>query len=162
MCADYTVSPIAEAQVERAFLLVRLAEPAMTIESWRSLCRPGRRVYQDGGAPWPVFAVLAATGPRGYVQGLAVVGMAQPMDHGTRIEVPAFLAVTAVDPDGVARALLRAVVEMCRDGNGEKLRFVVPGIDPATLGALDRAIGAIGREFPGLAIELETLPGPVG
>jgi GNAT superfamily N-acetyltransferase len=158
MCAEYTVAPITPAQVDRAYLLIRLAEPAMTIEEWRHLCRPGTPSFHDGGAPWRVGAVLVATGPRGYLHGLSVVGVARSSDGGP-IEVPAFLAPSAVDPVGVSQALLQALVRLCRERGCNRLSVEIPAGDEAAYHAIGQAGATLGVELDRLAVELHLSSG---
>ncbi len=157
MSAAYTVAPIDEAQVGMAYLLVRLSVPDMEMEDWRRVCSPGAHTFVDG-AVWDVRAVLVATGPRGYVHGLAVIGAARDLDRGTRVELPAFLALSAVDPEGVAAAMLHALVDRYGDGGGGTLRLLVSRIDAATAAVMDRAVAALAAELPRPEVVLELPP----
>ena len=159
MSREYAVAPITPDQVDRAYVLVRLSEPHMTIEEWREVCGPGNHAFQDGGAPWQVAQVLVAKGPRGYVHGLAIVGRMKFSDGGRMIEVPAFVAPSAVDPVGVSRALLDALVKVCREHSCDRLSVRVPPGEEDAYAALGRASAALGVGPRRLTIDLHA-PAP--
>ncbi len=158
MNENYTVAPIAPNQIDQAFVLARLAVPAMTIDRWRETCRPGASSFQDGAAPWQVSRVLVAVGPRGYLHGLSLVGRMRSADGARAIEVPAFLAPSAVDAEGVCTALLRALIALCREHGCDGLTVQVPSADIGAYAALCRAAEALSMDLGMLTLGLRPPP----
>ena len=95
MVKAYKIGPVADEQVDSAFLLARLSVPALDLEDWRVLCG---RVTGAGSDE-----VTVAVNGRGYVQGLAV-------SRGSPdrvLDVSSFVVVSAADEPGVGLELFR-------------------------------------------------------
>ncbi len=151
---DYTVAPIAPGQVDQAYVLIRLADPAMTLEEWRETCGAGGHSFSDGAGSWPVSQVLVAVGPRGYLHGLSLIGRMRYADGARTIEVEALLAPSALDAQGVCGALLHALAVLCREHGCERLTVGMPPSDVCAYAALCRAAEAQKVDFDRLAIQL--------
>lgn len=106
MAKAYETHPIAEEQIESAFLLARLSEPGLDLEGWRDRCLRSR--WHGAGE------IAVVSNPRGYVQGLAVIvrpGHYLPHDA---LEVPCFVVASAADETGVGQELFRYLADCAR------------------------------------------------
>lgn len=106
MAKAYETHPIAEEQIEGAFLLARLSEPGLDLEGWRDRCLRSR--WHGAGE------IAVVSNARGYVQGLAIIvrpGHYLPHDA---LEVPCFVVASAADEAGVGQELFRYVADCAR------------------------------------------------
>ncbi len=99
----YVTAPIAPAQVDTAYLLVRPLAPLLDISHWRAYCEPAPR----HGATGRKHGIVVALNARGYVLGLCVHAIAGHPVHGAILDVPVFVVASAADETGVADALVR-------------------------------------------------------
>ncbi|MBN9018257.1 MAG: hypothetical protein J0H11_12630 [Rhizobiales bacterium] len=106
MAKAYETHPIAEEQIESAFVLARLSEPGLDLEGWRDRCLRSR--WHGAGE----IAVVSNT--RGYVQGLAIIVRPGHFLRHDALEVPCFVVASAADDVGVGQELFRYVADCAR------------------------------------------------
>lgn len=97
----YEIGRIEPEQIDRAYALVRVAQPAVQLGAWR------RYVADlDGASDWALQReVLVACNALGYIQGLCVSSIVQ-LANDRVLDVPIFIVVSAADERGVRTELL--------------------------------------------------------
>ena len=152
MNTRYTVRAISAAEIDQAYVLVRLVDPYIGIEEWRDFCRDPC----GAGRPSAAFSrrVLIAQGPRGYVHGVCVLEVAGTDGAAEAVNIPTFVVGSAADPDGVAVALLRALVALCRETDCRRLRIWLPRGDQGAAATFGAASQAVAQDLKHLELEL--------
>lgn len=103
----YGVGPLDARAVERAFALVRPVAPHVDLQRWRAFCARAEPAGRD-------LRLLAASDGAGTVRGLAGVRDIAHAARGPILDCPLFLIASALDPSGVADALLAALSRIAR------------------------------------------------
>jgi hypothetical protein len=113
----YAIGRIKPHQIEQAYLLVQPVAESLDLATWRTFCHDalGRQLEPLGRQE----DVIVATDPLGYVRGLCIVRLVKHPAYGRMLDVPIFVAASAVDDAGVSAELLRylktrGVIEGCR------------------------------------------------
>lgn len=102
----YTTAPITAEQVDTAYLIVGRLAPLLGIECWRGYCD---EILSGVGRSGRRQAIIVATNPLGYLQGLCVHSLARHPVQGAILDVSVFVVATAADELGVTAALLSAL-----------------------------------------------------
>lgn len=97
----YEIGRIEPEQIDRAYALVRVAQPAVQLGAWR------RYVADlDETSDWALHReVLVACNALGYIQGLCISSIVQ-LANDRVLDVPIFIVVSAADERGVRAELL--------------------------------------------------------
>ena len=149
MDTRYTVRAISTAEIDQAYVLARLADPDIGLEEWREFCVMPSGAGLSSAAS--LRRVLIAQGPRGYVHGVCVLEF--PGGAGA-VNIPTFVVGSAADPDGVAVALLRALVALCRETDCRRLRIWLPRGDQGAAATFGAASQAVAQDLKHLELEL--------
>jgi hypothetical protein len=149
MTSGYIIERLPADKADQVFPLIRMAERDLELDDWRRICRSA--FYNDDGAS-AGRGILTAVGPRGYVHGLCIEGPAHDVGGDRTMDVSHFIVGSALDPDGVAAALLHGLVNDARGKDCARLRISMAAADIPTLLVLGKACDSVGPSS--LEIEL--------
>jgi hypothetical protein len=145
---SYQTSPITQAGVDTAFLLIEAANVGIDRDAWNEFCH---RIIEWRGATGMYDDVLLARNEAGHIKGLFVSQTMQSLLFGRIMDVPLFVTASAADEDGVHLAMLDVVRERARLANCGKIRVWSQGGQ-----SWRRIVEATdsGIDFHGIQIEL--------
>ncbi|TCR76706.1 hypothetical protein [Rhizobium sp. BK376] len=108
----YTIGPLQEYQIERAFVVARAAVPALTLTSWR---------HVTGGALRRSFVV--ATDAKGYVRGLCHARFVNHPIVERLLDVAIFVVVSPLQEQEIEALLIAFLKRKALDASCRYLRI---------------------------------------
>jgi len=134
MRSAYSVEPITCHRVDKAFALAKLARPSLTVEVWRRFCRSAivAASQNDGRSA----SVLVAVNSSEYVQALCV-HRTEDVEGTQVLSVRCFIVASTLDPSGVQRELVRALIDTCRKQNRREMRIERGCLDAGAVAQLE-------------------------
>ena len=122
----YRIGRITAAEIDRAYLLVRLVAPELELVDWRARCRavPTGSRHAHGQDD-----ILVALSPAGYVKGLCVHALGTHPDHGRLLDVSIFVVASAADEGGITAGLLDHLKHSARREACQAIRIRTSGQD---------------------------------
>jgi len=150
----YTIGALPTDKIDQAYPVAVLAFPGIQIDAWRLTCRPSPRPGDEAGELVADEPIMAAIDTRGYIHGLCRIEIAGANGTGLQLETTAFVVAAVLDVAGIAAAMLRALVELCRRRECSRLVITVPSDRCGTLRALAQARDDAAALCGSLAIEL--------
>lgn len=129
----YVVQSLAPDRSDQAYPVVRLQQPALALDQWRSLCRAALASGDHAGRePGDPDAILICIDSLGYIRGPCMYRIAYDSGRRPVLSVPTFIASSTLDPAGVAMALLRSLAAISRELHCTGLRVGVSEEDAPT------------------------------
>ena len=123
MSPSYFVEPIGPETIDRAYPLARAVLPALSKHEWWQFCRSPD--FAEGRPPivGEREEVVVARNVKGYVKGLCIYATRDHPTYGHLIDVPLFIASSAVDGEGVTGELINFLRSKCDQSVCSGIRF---------------------------------------
>lgn len=131
-----SVQPLADADIDDAYVLVRLGYEDLSLESWRT--KAARQI----GAADETGGILIARDAGGRSQGVLLYAIAPRFADRPVLHVERLICFDVIDPKPVADALIAALLRLSRVQNCGSLGLVRPLDAPRDAAALVLASGA--------------------
>lgn len=114
-----SIHRLSEDEMDEAWVLARLGDPGLTLKAWRARAKARNASPASGG-------VLMARDEEARPCGLAVYTVSDQPDGRRSLQVESLIAFSALDPVGVASALIAEVVRLARVVGCETLCLMRP------------------------------------
>lgn len=129
MSTSYVIESIGPKTIDRAYPLVRVVGPALTVHEWRELCQSVASPRIRNESRDDREEIVVALNMRGYVKGLCIYAIRDHWTYGRLLDVPFFVAASAADAEGVAAELLTFVHAECNHSVCSGIRFWTMGLE---------------------------------
>lgn len=113
MEAGFHIGLLRTDQIERAYVVIQAAMPALSFDAWRA-------VVDD---PFHRGEFVVATDMQEYVRGLCLARIENHLIAGRLLDVPIFIVASLVDEDGIAEALFNFLRRRAIDARCSHLRL---------------------------------------
>lgn len=150
MARTYHVRSLEEGEFARAYPLIRVLDPELSLNAWLGFARLFT-VSSDAAAR----GIIAAQDDRGYIYGLCCYTALPHLCHKISLIVEPFVALHVVDPLGPSVALLEALEPIARRLDCAAIELVLPRSGSAETLADAAAAGAFraaGYELEGIRL----------
>jgi hypothetical protein len=123
MSPSYFVEPIGPETIDRAYPLARAVLPALSKHEWWQFCRSPELAEGRPRTVGEREEVVVARNVKGYVKGLCIYATRDHATYGHLIDVPLFIASSAVDGEGVTGELINFLRSKCDQSVCSGIRF---------------------------------------
>jgi hypothetical protein len=123
MSTSYVIESVGSKTIDRAYPLVKLVGPALTLHEWREFCQNRAPPRIRNEAPSDREEIVVALNMQGYVKGLCIYAVRDHGTYGRLLDVPFFVAASAADAEGVAAELLAFLHVQCNHSVCSGIRF---------------------------------------
>ena len=113
MRTSYFVQPISSQTMEMAFPLANAAIPILSKYEWMQLCHCSSVPEGGCAARREREEIVTARNTQGYVKGICVYAIRDHRTYGRIVDVPLFIALSAVDGEGVVEELIDFLMGKC-------------------------------------------------
>ena len=117
------VEPIGPETIDRAYPLARAVLPALSKHEWWQFCRSHDLAEGRPRTVGEREEVVVARNVKGYVKGLCIYATRDHATYGHLIDVPLFIASSAVDGEGVTGELINFLRSKCDQSVCSGIRF---------------------------------------
>lgn len=126
MSTSYVIESVGSKTIDRAYPLVKLVGPTLTLHEWREFCQDhaAPRIHE---APGDKEEIVVALNKQGYVKGLCIYTVRDHGTYGRLLDVPFFVAASAADAEGVVAELLAFLHAECNQSVCSGIRFWTMG-----------------------------------
>lgn len=130
-----SVGPIAPAEVDRSYLLARLAAPDLDRETWRDLCATAATEgVRSAPLTLPAGAgegrqIWVARDPKGYLRALCVFRPVSRAFSGLTLDVEMLVIASMVDPKGAVHEMVAALQMLGRQWDCSSVRITTASDD---------------------------------